>query len=145
MKLGPAAHRNIFLLACLCLTVMLIVAAVLAGRDEAAHKSYYEQYKAADELFESGQFEAPYEVYKRLSGIYDDSYILELKMMVCAMQMGLWEEAAEHTRRTIKLYPLLASDVDFMHSLSYILRQLGETGAAQEVEDYFHQFIDQGV
>jgi tetratricopeptide (TPR) repeat protein len=137
LKLNPSSHRAIFLLACLCLSASLFAAALLADRDEALHKSYYDTYAAANALFEEGRFEEPYEVYKWLATIYDDSYILELKMMVCAMNMGMWAEAVDHSRRTLEMYPLLAGDEEFMDGLSYTLRALGETAAAAELDDYF--------
>ena len=140
MKLTPSAHKNIFLISCLIIAAALIAAAALADRDRVMHISYYERYTAADELFKERNFAEPYEVYKWLATIYKDAYVLELKMAVCAMNMGLWEEAVEHSRRSIELYPLLAKDGDFMDSLSYSLRQLGEDEAAERIEDYYYNF-----
>jgi tetratricopeptide (TPR) repeat protein len=140
LKLSPAAHRNVFLIICLCLTAALVAANVLADRDEAAHKSYYGEYEAANALFESGQFEEPYEAYKRLSLIYPEAYILELKMVVCSMNMGMWAEAAEHSRRTLERYPLLAKDEDFMKGLIYILKALDRTDASLALESYLYDF-----
>ena len=141
MKLKPAAHKNIFLIACLFLAAALITAAVLADRDRALHQSYYEQYTAADEMFKDRQFAEPYEIYKRLAAVYDDSYALELKMAVCAMNLGMWAEAAEHSRRSLEMYPQLVKDGDFMDSLSYTLKQLGDDEAAARIEDYYYNFI----
>ena len=140
LKLSPQAHKNIFLISCLILAAGLITAAVLADRDRAAHLSYYEIYTAADEQFKEKNFTEPYETYKWLATIYTDAYVLELKMAVCAMNMGLWDEAVEHSRRTIELYPLLAKDGDFMDSFAYSLRQLGDDEAAERVEDYYYNF-----
>jgi tetratricopeptide (TPR) repeat protein len=140
LKLSPSAHKNIFLLVCLCLAVALIAAVSLAGGDEAAHKSYYERYEEANALFEKGEFEEPYGIYKWLASIYPDAYILELKMVVCSMNLGMWPEAAEHSRRTIELYPLLAKDEEFMKGLTYILKAAGRTEASLAVEDYLYDF-----
>lgn len=140
LKLSPAAHRNIFLLFCICLAAALIAASALADADEARHKAYYEEYEAANKLFEDEQFKEPYETYRRLSEIYPDAYILQLKMVVCAMNMGMWEEAREHARRTIALYPLLAKDEEFINGLAYILKALGETDASLAAERYLYDF-----
>ena len=138
-NLSPSAHKNIFLLACLCLAIVLIIAAVGASRDEEMHRSYYEQYEAANRLFENRQFEEPYAVYGRLAKVYTTSYILELKMAVCAMNMDMWAEAVEHSRRTIELYPLLVKDMDLMDALAHGLNELGEHDAADMIEDFMYK------
>jgi len=140
MKLSPSAHKNIFLLTILLFAAALIVAAALAGSDEEKHRTYYDRYQAADELFKTGQFDEPYNVYMELSAVYPDAYVLELKMAVCAMNMGMWPEAIEHSRRSMELYPLLTKDEDFMSSLSYSLQQLGEPEAAERIRDYYYNF-----
>jgi len=140
MKLSPAAHKNIFLAACLCLAVALIAAAALADGDRVMHKSLYEKYQAADEMFKNQQFEEPYEIYRMLAGIYKGAYILELKMAVCAMNLDMWPEAVEHSRRALELYPRLAKDEEFMDSLSYNLEQIGELEKATQIHDYYYDF-----
>ena len=141
MKLDLAANRNIFLLVFLCLTVMMIIAVTLADRDMALHKSYYERYEAANILFkEDMNFDETYDVFKELAEIYKDSYVLELKMAVCAIRMGMWAEAVEHSRLALKMYPLLAGDYDFMDAFSYSLKELGETEAAARIMDHY-QYI----
>ena len=139
-NISPSAHKNIFLLVCMCLAVLLIIAVVSAGRDEAMHRDLYRQYEAANRLFEERQFGEPYAIYKRLSELYSDSYILELKMAVCAMNMEMWDEAVGHSRRTIELYPMLSKDMDFMEAFIYCLKELGEHEAANSVEEYFYGF-----
>lgn len=133
-------HKLIFFAVCACLIVAIAVAASAAGRDEAMHRAYYEEYQAANALFADKQFEEPYKTYERLSAIYDDSYILQLKMMVCAMNMGMWEEAVEHGRRTLELYPQFAKDEDFMDGLSHSLKQLGDKDEADRLEEYYYGF-----
>ena len=140
MKLSPQAYKNIFLLACLCLAVLIAVAVITARGDKAMHISYNEQYETANAYFEKRRFEEPYEIYKELSDVYKTSYILELKMAVCAMNMDMWAEAVAHSRRVIELYPLFARDEDFMDALSYCLKELGETGAAERIDDYYYNF-----
>jgi len=61
-SLSPSAHKNIFLLVCMCLAVLLIIAVVSAGRDEAMHRDLYRQYEAANRLFEERQFGEPYAI-----------------------------------------------------------------------------------
>ena len=138
MKLDPSAYKIIFLLTCLLLVAGLIAAGALSDRDRAMHLSYYERYTAADEQFKEMDFAEPYEVYKELANVYKNAYVLELKMAVCAMNLGLWDEAVEHSRRSIELYPLLVQDEDFIDSLSYSLRQLGEDEEAERILDYFY-------
>ena len=141
MKLGPATHKNIFLLFIMLFSIALIIASVLANNDKEMHRAYYERYQAADELFKNGQFEEPYNVYKELSSAYPTAYVLELKMAICAMNTGMWPEAVEHSRRSMELYPLLLKDEDFMDSLSYSLKQLGENEAAARIKDYYYDFV----
>ena len=137
MKMSNSAHRNIFLLSCLCLTAILIIAAATADRGEKLHKSLYEQYEAANQLFEERKFQESYEVFNRLSDVYENSYVLELKMAVCAMNMDMWREAVAHSRRVLELYPLLAKDKDFMEALSYSLTELDELDAAARIDGYY--------
>ena len=144
-NLRSASHKNIFLLSLLCLAVLLIVAIAYANSDEEMHRGLYRQYEAANKHFEDRNFEDSYAVYKRLSETYSDAYILELKMAVCAMNMGMWGEAVEHSRRTIELYPLLSKDKDFMEAFIHSLKELGEGGVAGQVEDYYYGFaMEQG-
>ena len=140
MKLNASAHKNIFLLTCLGLVILVFVAAATSAGDEATHRSYYKQYKDANALFEDRNFAESYEVYKRLAEVYGDAYILELKMTVCAMNLDLWAAAVNHSRRVLELYPLLAKDKDFMEALSYCLRELGEAEASARIEDYLYDF-----
>jgi len=140
MKLNPSANKNIFLLVCLCLAVLTAVAVITVRDDREAHKSYYEQYEEANSLFEIRRFDEPYEVYKRLSSVYKNSYILELKMAVCAMNLDMWPEAVGHSRRVIELYPLFAKDEDFMDALVYCLKEMGETETASRIIDYQYNF-----
>ena len=140
MRLSPAACRNIFLLSIAIFAIALLIAASMAKSDERLHRSYYMRYQAADEILKTGQFEESYNVYKELSSIYPDAYVLELKMAVCAMNLGMWSEAIEHSRRTMELYPLLVKDSDFMDSLAYSLQKLGENDAASQIEEYYYNF-----
>ena len=141
MKIDPKIHKNIFYIVCLLFVVAIIAAASLAQSDRAMHLSNYERYTTADEQFKDREFATSYEEYKRLSAIYKEAYVLELKMAVCAMNLGLWGEAVEHSRRSLELYPLLAKDQDFMDSLSYSLSQLGDDGAAALIDDYYYNFV----
>lgn len=143
MKLNPSSHGNIFLIACLCFTILLIIAAVTANGDMAAHKLYYERYEAANILFDDGNYSESYGEFKFLASIYDSAYVLELKMAVCAIHMGMWAEAVEHSRRSIELYPLLVKQTDFMDVLSYCLVQLGEDEAAERIEEYYYNMATQ--
>ena len=133
-------HKNIFLITVLLLAAALILSIALANGDEETHRSHYMRYQAADELFQNRQFDEPYKVYTELSAIYSDAYVLELKMAVCAMNMGMWQEAIGHSRRTMELYPLLIKDEEFMDSISYSLQQIGEYEAAARIEDYYYNF-----
>jgi tetratricopeptide (TPR) repeat protein len=140
MKPGAAAHENIFLISCLILAAALIATASLARRDEALHISNYGLYEEANAKFEENDFGGSYDIYDRLANIYPGSYILELKMAVCAINMDMWAEAVEHSRKSLELRPLLAKDEDFMHGLSYCLKKIGEEEAASRVEEYFYGF-----
>ena len=140
MKLSQASHKYIFLAACFCIVAALLAASAMADRDSARHRANYERYEAANALFTDKRFEESYKVYKELASIYSDSYVLELKMSICAMNLEMWEEAVTHSRRTLELYPLLAKDGDYMDSLAYSLRELGENKTADQIEDYFFNF-----
>ena len=136
MNLSPSAHKWIFLLACLCLGVALIVAAVAVERDNAMHIAYYEEYEVANALFGNRLFEESYDIFLMLADVYPDSYTLELKMAVCAMNMDMWPEAVAHSLRTLELYPLLARDSDLMEAISHSLREIGEDATADWFDDY---------
>jgi len=138
MKLHPSTHKGIFLAAAACLAVAVFIAASLADADRKTHISYYEVYEEANALFEDGNFAESYETFKNLALVYDDSYILELKMAVCAMNLGMWAEAVEHSRRTLVLRPLLARDEDFIKGITYSLEQIGETETAGRIDSYFY-------
>jgi len=140
INIKPSAHRYIFIIACLCFAVALLAANSLAERDRARHAANYERYEAANKLFEDMIFDEAYVIYKELAPLYSDSYILELKMAVCAMHMEMWAEAVEHSRRTLALRPLFAKDEDFMHGISYSLREIGETEAADRIDEYYYGF-----
>jgi len=137
-NLSPSANKNVFLIVCLCLVVALIIAVVGANGDEAMHRQNYERYEAANKLFEDRQFQESYAAYRQLAATYRDSYILELKMAVCAMNMEMWVAAVEHTRRVIELYPMLSKDMDLMDALAHSLNELGQHEAADKIEDFMY-------
>ena len=139
-KLSPATHRGIFLIACACLVAGLFIAVSAADRDRAEQLAYYSQYEAADELFGNDEYKDAYEAFDKLAAVYDSAYILELKMSVCALYLGMWPEAVEHSRKSLEMYPRLALDEDFMNSLSYSLRKMGDDAAAAEIDDYYNNF-----
>ncbi|MCL2060563.1 MAG: hypothetical protein FWH01_16185 [Oscillospiraceae bacterium] len=139
--LSAQANKHIFLITVLLLAAALVTAAALADRDTAMHKSHYARYQQADEMFRERQFEQPYEIYKSLSEVYKDTYVLELKMAVCAMNLDMWEEALEHSRRSVEMYPLLVKDEDFIDSVAYTLEKMGEDEAAAGIRDYYYNFV----
>jgi len=141
MRLSTAQHKTIFIFALLCLVIGVTIALSVAGQDAEEHRSYYEWYEDANWLFENTQYAEAYEIYTQLAAVYEDSYALQLKMTVCALQMEMWAEAVEHTRRTIELYPRLARDEDIMDALSYSLRELGEDEAAEMIWDYYMSVV----
>jgi len=136
--MSAATHKYIFLVACLCFAVILAAAFALADGDRAMHMAYYVQYQDANAQFDEQYFEESYEVYRRLAAVYEDSYVLHLKMAVCAMNLEMWEEAVEHSRRTIELYPMLAKDEPLMEALAYSLEKMGDPEAAAMINDYFY-------
>jgi len=122
------------------MAAVIIAAVSQAGRDEAMHLSYYRQYEEANARLEDRDFESAYETFKNLAPIYKNSYILHLKMAVCAMNLGLWEDAVGHSRRTLELRPALAKDEDFMHGLAYSFGEIGDTEAKDWIFDYYYNF-----
>jgi hypothetical protein len=79
-------------------------------------------------------------VFKQLTDVYPNSYILEVKMSICAINMGLYRESIEHSIRALELNQRLAQEESVMDVLAYAYEMLGDTESSKRISEYYFGF-----
>ena len=133
--------KYIFIAIAVCLLVLTAVSVFMAVRDNKMHEEYLELYQEANRVFEEQEYLHAEQYYRELLQIYPDSYILELKLSICALQLENRTGALRHAKRALELHPLLATDPEFMNILVYCYEYFGDDVNLKLIEDYQSGYV----
>ena len=128
--------KFIFLLITVCLLISTVCSFVLADRQNKVHGEYYALYQETEELFNKEDYRNAQKGYELLVAVYPESYILELKLAICALHQEDIEVALSRATRALKLNPLLAADGEFISVLSYCYDYLEDTENLKIIQNY---------
>ena len=128
--------KYIFLLISVCLLVLTICSAVLAGQERKKHGEYYALYKETDRLFEAMDYSGAWKGYEELIVLYPESHILELKLALCALNLEDIPEALDRAKRALALNPVLAADDEFIGLLTHCYIDMEDTENLKIIQDY---------
>ena len=134
--------KYIFIAIAVCLLVLTAVSVFMAVRDNKRHEEYLELYQEANRVFEEQEYLYAEQYYRELLQIYPDSYILELKLSICALQLENRTGALRHAKRALELHPLLATDPEFMNILVYCYEYFGDDVNLKLIENYQSGYVD---
>ena len=129
-------ERGVYLAAFLALALFSSLALAMSAQDAARHRSFYEEYSYANELFEDDYYFEAAEIYARLAAIYPDSHIIEMKQAICALSFEDFESTLAHAARAVELNPLLLLDESTREILAICYEQLGDNGTADMLRAY---------
>ena len=128
--------RAAYFAAFIALALAVAVAATMHSNEVSKHRALYDDYTYANALLEGHDFQGASQIYMRLAKEYPTSYILEMKLCVCALNLEDYETALFHGERAVGMDPLLLLDVNIRDALAMCYESQGDSESANMLRAY---------